>query len=424
MVRSAHWLAWICFLAASVGLTAQAPRFTRRARPAPSPGLTAVALGDVVVSVRDGALWVAGGARLDGATPRPAACTAPSGTGRVYVVTSTGLGQCVVGAEHGLFVLDEDHPWADPVTVRDGMPSGAVRGLASMGDGRLFVCTESHFGCVDLRHRFGFVFGVEQGLPPAPYAGLAWDGEHLVLQASDGDFAYLPGSFPPPQPAGDGAERGARTVAFEEPLLVAPTVSSLGAVQLRARRRHHHLLTPLPDGMICGLAPGRHVVEVYAVDQELRRCKVGEYDVDVPLPARFSRRWLAAGAGIAGVLLAVLAWPKRGRRRGARAALRVGVVAVLSLQLLAALLGYGRSWPFVGFSMYTETYREGSTLYKPQVLGLREDGTEVPLIDWDLGLRQDGYWHVLSELVYGDDALLDKHLKILAERRPRYAVTG
>ena len=127
---------------------------------------------------------------------------------------------------------------------------------------------------------------------------------------------------------------------------------------------------------------------------------------------------------MAGLLLVALSWPRSGRRRVARTLLRAGVVGVLSLQLLAALLGYGRSWPFVGFSMYTETYREGSLLYKPLVLGVREDGSEVGLVDWDLGLRQDGYWHVLSELVYGDDALLQKHLSILASRRPSYAVTG
>ena len=46
------------------------------------------------------------------------------------------------------------------------------------------------------------------------------------------------------------------------------------------------------------------------------------------------------------------------------------------------------------------------------------------LSDWDLGLRQDGYWQVLSELAYGGAPLLQRHLDIVRSRRPRDRVTG
>lgn len=424
MSRPVLWLTWLCLAMSAVGLRGQSSRFAAYRGARPPAQDASVELGDVVVTLRGSALLVAGEALLGSQGAQPATCTDPGGLGRVYAIERTGFGQCVVGAERGLFVLDERHPWADRVTVRDGMPAGAVVGLASMGDGRLFVCTDLEFACVDLRHGFGFPFGEAEGLPAGPYRGLARAGDQLLLQARDGTFAYQPDAGAPPRPSGGAPERGERTVAFEAPVRLSPPVAADGAVRLRARRQHHHLLTPLVDGALAGLRPGSHVVEVFAVDQDLRRSLVGQYDVRVPPPARFSKRALMAGAGLAGLLLIALSWPRSGRRRAARALLRAGVVGVLSLQLLAALLGYGRSWPFVGFSMYTETYREGSLLYKPLVLGVREDGSEVGLVDWDLGLRQDGYWHVLSELVYGDDALLQKHLSILASRRPSYAVTG
>lgn len=380
-----------------------------------------VVLGALSVERVDGALRLR---ERDEASSRPAPCTHPEGTGRVHALARTGFGQCVVAADNGLFVLDEAHPVADLADLRDGVPEGAVLGVVPRGDGRVFVCTSEIFACVDLRHGFGASFGGPEGAPPPPYLGLSAVGDELVLRTAAGDFSYVPDQGAPPRPAGDRVDRAELQVAYGDALPLSPPVTAAGRYQLRARRKHHHLLRPLVDGALPGLRPGYHTVEVYALDRDLRRREVGRYGVYVPLPPRFSTAGLLA-AGVGGlVVLAACAWPRRGRRRVARAALRVGVVSVLGLQVLAALLGYGRSWPFMGFSMYTETYREGSLLYKPQVLGLRDDGGEVALSDWDLGLRQDGYWQVLSELAYGDEPLLQRHLDIVRSRRPRYRVTG
>ena len=414
----------LCLLLAwSAPLHAQGERF------APCEALVAteaaaVQLGSITAAVVDGALQLSGDGLFDGDGPRPAACTHPDGTGAVHAIASSGFGQCVVAAEHGLFVLDEAHPVADLADLRSGCPDGALLGVAPVGDGRLFVCTETQFGCVDLRHGYGFCFGAEQGVPPGPFLGVKKAGDAVVLQTRDGAFSYRPDAVAAPRPTGGEVERGERTVAFGERLQVAPPVDAPGPTRLVARRHHHHLLRPLVDGGLPGLRPGQHTVEVFALDQDLRRVQVGHYAVHVPLPAKFSTRWLPLAAAGAGLLVLLSAVPRRGRRRVPRALLRAGVFSVLGLQVLAALLGYGRSWPFMGFSMYTETYREGSLLYKPQVLGVRDDGGLVPLIDWDLGLRQDGYWQTLSELCYGDEDVLQHHLAIVAERRPQYGVTG
>ena len=408
----------------SASLAAQGP-FVPVAEQAPAHSSGEVALGSLTVSLRAGVLELASTASPGTSTRRPAPCTDPADTGRVTQLAATGLGQCVVAAERGLFVLDEAHPVADLVSLRDGGLEGALRGVVSAGDGRVFVCTRDAFGCVDLRHRYGFSFGEGQGVPDGPYLGLGdGGGRDVLLFTAAGTFRYRPDQGSPPQPVGGALDRRDLRLDAGAAAPVAPSEVAAGVVQLRARRQHHHLLVPLEDGRLPGLRPGSHAVEVYAIDRDLRRTLVGRHQVEVAPPPQLSKRALLAGAGIAAALLVALAWPRRGRRRAARALLRVGVFGVLALQVMAAGLGYGRSWPFMGFSMYTEVYREGSLLYKPQVLGLRDDGSAVALVDWDLGLRQDGYWQVLSELVYGADAMLQQRIGVLAARRPDYRVTG
>jgi hypothetical protein len=97
---------------------------------------------------------------------------------------------------------------------------------------------------------------------------------------------------------------------------------------------------------------------------------------------------------------------------------------VFGLQFVAALLGYGRSWPFMGFSMYTENYEEGSLLYKPLVRGCCVDGSIVELDDWQLGLHQDGYWQMLAEIVHGSETQLEALLATVRQRRGGARVIG
>jgi hypothetical protein len=183
-------------------------------------------------------------------------------------------------------------------------------------------------------------------------------------------------------------------------------------------------------GALRGLGPGRHVVEVHAVVRDLRRELVAEYAVTVPLRPALLPRVLLPLAAFAALLLFGLAWrwgdpAASAWRRTLRAAAQTLLLAVVALQLLAACLGYGRSWPFVGFSMYTETYGENAVLHRPRIVALRADGTARPLLEREAGVVQDGYWQMLAEVVHGGDdaarAFLAQLDAVRAAGEPPYA---
>ncbi len=342
-----------------------------------------------------------------GGEARPAART--SATGRVHAMTLDANGTLFAACDAGLFVLDAEHPVLDAADVRDGVPAGAPRSVFADGKGRLWLCSDREFGVMDVRFGFGRTFTAADGVPAPPFVRVAdGGGGRVVLVTAAGAFAYTPDRGPPPR-ARNGVVRESVGASTDGVAAVTLDVEALGGAVFRQRRRHHHLLQPVDGGALRGLGPGRHVVEVHAVDRDLRRALAGEYTVTVPLPKALDPRVLPAAAAFAALLLFVCAWrcsePAAARaRRLAGAAGRTALLGVVALQLLAACLGYGRSWPFVGFSMYTETYRENAILHRPRIVALRADGSRRPLHEYEAGVMQDGYWQMLAEVVHGGDA--------------------
>ncbi|MBX3463829.1 MAG: hypothetical protein KF830_11725 [Planctomycetes bacterium] len=366
----------------------------------------AVALGhDRRLELVDGSLWLSG---ADGR--RPVGCTAADGSGAVHALARHAHGTVFVAATRGWFALDAEHAVLDRMELRDGVPPGSPRGVGVDRAGRLWLCTDEAFGVVDPRFGFGRTFGAADGLPAAPFRGLELDAEgRVLLVARDGTFAYTPDQGPPPRRSDGQVPRVAVTASAAGEVELAVGVEGRGGVTLRQRRWHHHLLQAMPGQRLVGLRPGRHVVEVHAVDRDLRRAVVGIYDVRVPPPAAFDARVLPLLAGGGGLLLFLLAWwrPRPGlpaRRRFALAMGNSALAMVCGLQLLAAWLGYGRSWPFVGFTMYTETWRQDDVLHKPRLVGLLADGTRVEGAAHEAGILQDGYWQMLAEVAHGDAA--------------------
>ncbi len=333
--------------------------------------------------------------------------TAPPGA--VRALARVPAGTWFAACERGLFVCDEQHPVLDPADVRDGVVAGPLVGVAADARGRVWLCGVDSFGVLDPALRFGRVFTAADGLPAPPFRGVAVAADgRVILTAANGAFAYTPDAEPPPRAtAVPDASRSLR--ASPDGTVDVPVgAEGRGGATLRVRRRHHHMLVPLVDGRVSGLRPGRHVLEVHAVDRDLNRTVVGEYTVDVPLPRVFDPRLLLGAAAFGAALLFAAAYrARRGQRTGARlawAAARTAVLAVVLLQLLAALLGYGRSWPFVGFTMYTETWREDDVLYRPRITGVRADGSRTSLHEHEVGVHQDGYWQMLAEVAFGGDA--------------------
>ncbi len=335
---------------------------------------------------------------------RAMASTAPTGT--VHALTMVPWGTVVAGGENGVFVADAQHPVLDRADVHDGAPAAGVISVAADRQGRVWWCTSTSFGVLDLRLRFGRAFAATDGLPPATFTRVAiGDDGRLLLATAAGTFRYEPDVGDAPRVRTAPASQSPLTAAANGDVTLAIEVQARGGATLRHRRRHHHLLLPIEGNTVRGLRPGWHVVEVHAVDRDLRRTIVGEYSIEVPLPRAFDPR--ALPLAFAACLLALFGcsyrWGGGGSvaRRCALALLRTGVLAVVVLQLLAAVLGYGRSWPFVGFSMYTENWHQNDVLFRPRIVGLRSDGSRVPLHEDDLGVVQDGYWQMLAEVVYG-----------------------
>jgi len=339
-----------------------------------------------------------------GAERLTVARTAP--TGCVHAITRDENGTVFAGAENGLFVLDDRHLVLDPADVRDGVPPGAIRGVFADGKGRLWLCTDTAFAAMDVSFCFGRTFGAVDGVPAPPFRGVCDGGSgRVLLSTAAGVFAYTPDRGECPRARG-GVVREELVASTTGTAAVRLGVDALGGATLRQRRRHHHLLEPLNGDTLRGLQPGTHVVEVHAVDRDLRRQLVAEYTVQVPLPLMLAPRVLPAVAAAAALLLFVLAFrtfdPRASlSRRIASSAGRAALLGVVALQLLAACLGYGRAWPFIGFSMYTETYRENSVLYRPHIVALRADGSRCPIDE--AGVLQDGSWQMLAETLHGGD---------------------
>ncbi|MFY9345944.1 MAG: hypothetical protein WAT39_25855, partial [Planctomycetota bacterium] len=288
----------------------------------------------------------------------------------------------------------------------------------------VWCCTVAAFGVVDLRLRFGRTFTAADGLPPGPFLGVAvaTDGR-VLLRTERGLYAYQPDIGPAPSPV-TAPPADTPLVAAADGTLALPIVAAArGGATFRLRRRHHHLFVPF-DGALSGLRPGRHFVEVHAVDRDLRVARVAEYTVDVPVPPQFDTRLVPAVLGALVLALLAVAFATGGggsiTARLGRAALRVGVLVVVLLQLAAAFAGYGRSWPFAGFSMYTENWHRGDVLYRPRIVGLRADGSRTALHEDDLGVMQDGYWQVLAEVAFG----VDRHRRELMAKVARRASPG
>lgn len=420
VLRTANLLVCMigCGLVASGDLLAQSPFVVLASGSQPEVATTVRLNQDIEVRIEGGALL---------ATVRgeqvPVPSTEPGGCGTFHALTLEPSGRVVLAAESGLFVLDAEHLIADRMDVEEDLPEGAPLGVAADGQNRIWLCTSSDFAVVDARFGYTRTFARED-LPPGPFVAVhAVDGR-VLLQTQQGWFSYRPDQGQPPSTVDGNVVEDSLQADPAGRIKIALKVRGNGGATLRHRRRHHHRLYPVRDDIVDGLRPGKHVVEVLGIDRDLRTGLVARYQVHAPLPPQYSVVWLpvmaAAGCGV----LLLLAWPRSGRRRKTRALLRTGVAAVLGVQLLAATLGYGRSWPFVGFSMYTENYYAGSVLYKPRLRGIFEDGRLERVGFWAAGIVQDDAWQMLSELAHGSGERLQKRLDIMNRRRQQRGQRG
>ncbi len=334
--------------------------------------------------------------------------------GKVHAIARHPEGQLFAACEHGLFVCDAEHLVLDRVDLRDGAPKTPLLDVCIDDVGRLWLCNSERLTVVDPRFGFGRTFAAADSASTATRHGalqrVARDDQGRVLLQSQGVvFAYLPDQGPAPTTQSGEIARRSLTATSDGTVTFDLDVRARGGATLRQRRQHHHLLTAIEGNTLSGMRPGQHVVEVHAVDCDLRRSVVAEYTITVPLPPQYSTRWLPVWALLATGLLfvVVLRATPTSTSRGARlfrAACTSAVLFIIGLQLLAACLGYGRSWPFVGFSMYTENWHQDDVLHKPRILALRDDGSTREFSVPEAGVLQDGYWQMLAEIVHGGES--------------------
>lgn len=311
-----------------------------------------------------------------------------------------------IPAEDGLWMTDAEAEARDRVRLEDDVLAGRPLGVVvDRGGQRVWVATEQEFGCFDSRFFFGRVLRPADGIPPPPYTGLTRvEGGLRIRNRAGTTVVYRPDRGAPPEVTRVQARLvGGRTVR------IRVEGRATGGPTFRYRAAHRHAWLPIRgrEVEIAGVDPGRAVFEVVAVDRDLRYSAPRRVAVDVPYPEAFDKRLLVPAVGGASLgLLALLVW--RSRRGGARAlwraAISAGLIVVLALQVAAGLLGYGRSWPFVGFSMYTERYHEGSVLYKPVIEGRFADGVWRELHPSAFGLPSDGPWQAVVRLLHGGDS--------------------
>ncbi|MBK9387162.1 MAG: hypothetical protein IPN34_20290 [Planctomycetes bacterium] len=353
--------------------------------------------------------------RVDGGATEQMLCTLPEGPGTVRRLSSEPTSATYVLAERGLFIIDPSVVHLDPVERTDGFPEGLIVGADVDGQRRLWIATRDAFACVDTRQFFARVFEPGSEVPPGPYEDVAVrDDGRVLLRAASGLFVYRPDAQAPPRcrvvrAAGNAWSEATRVELAADGRLELEVEREVGCT-LRYRSQRHHLWYPLDlaQPVITGLEPGEHALEIASFDRDLRSSTPVIVRVHVPVPKRFAKRTLSLfGCGAAALLALVLAFCARRSPPGPIGTR--GVVWVLSstalvlgigLQILAAIVPHARAWPFVGFTMYTEVYREGERVYQPALLAHNEVAT------WELdltqaGLHGDGAWPALLPLVHG-----------------------
>ena len=360
--------------------------------------------------------------------------TSRGGTGVVRALAIGPLGTTYVGAQHGLFLVHPSVENVDAVELGDGAPRGDVVGLHSDRADRLWIATTDEFGCVHTSQWFGRTHGRDDGVPEPPYLDLTASGDGtLLLRSADGVFAYRPDPAAPrmreARLAGGIAADGLATLVLDgdgaeaDAGLVRDGDGS--SLTFRWRAASHHMLRSLDDRRLQLPHPGSHHLLVYAFDRDLDRSRPLELEAHVPYRNAYRPRVLlpVAAAAAFAILALHVRHARRARLPPGRGLIGGCLAIVVLLQLIAAILDHGRSYPFIGFGMYREVYREGDVLYAPALLQLRDGpadaSLEVPV--GSLAFATDGAWRHAATLLFAEDAEREAYLRELPGAAPASA---
>ena len=368
----------------------------------------------VEYSIREGRLF------RDGT---PLGSASEEGTGAVHSLGVHLGGTVFVAAEHGLFRVSDEVAHTDLVKLHDGGPTGVPIGALPRGLNRVWFATLDSFGCLDSRQFFGRTFRESDGLPPGPYLGLAEDETGaLLLETTSGVHRYQPALGDRPVArvvsvqGNPHAPGRVYSVDASGDVELGLEGDAVGGATFRYRGLHHHLWYPLDKEAprITALEPGRHTLLIAAYDRNLRRSDAVRVDVEVAYPEVFDKRVLIPIA-LLGCLLVLVGWVFAARRSGG-GAVRYGKAFISSflsvaigLQLIVGVIPHARSWPFIGYTMFTERYAKNGVTFKQTLYGIDRNRERIKIQRFDAAYGLGEFRRDLAPVIHGN-----------AEKRSRF----
>ncbi len=357
----------------------------------------------------------------------PLGCTLAGGPGEIHAVDKLPGGTTFIAAQRGLFALSADVKHLDPVELKDGAPAGAPLGIVAQGTDRLWIVTQSELGCIDTRQAFGRTVPAAE-LPGGPYSGL-WAGNDgaLHLGTSSGLFVYRPdqGSGPGISALtinGQGHVPGKRIeLDHGNPLVLQAQGQANGGATFRYRLQDQHRWTPLERSAetLAGLEPGNHKIYVSAFDRDLRRSAPAVVQVHVRYPAMLATNRLPLILlGVCSLLLVGFLGCARklggGFARYKRALLSCFLLILVGFQAVVGLVfPHGRSWPFVGFTMYTQSFEENQAIHHQKLYIRRVDGLLRELPRLKQAYNEPQLRQALVPVAQGDAQAREQFLQLL-----------
>lgn len=361
-------------------------------------------------------------------------CTDPAGTGRVLDLALDPAGLAFVAAERGLFVLG---PWVDvldPVERTGLAPAGTPTSIHVDAERRVWLATEREIGVLDPSFFHGRTLQREDLPGAGPYRVEGAPGGGVRLGGTAGELLRLPGARAPPRLTSvriDGVQLESNALLERDWagfLRIEAAGAADGGASFRYRFDRHQVWRELaPVAELRLPSPGRHTLEVIALDQDLDRSEPWRARLHVANPVRYGNAFLLGSAALVAVLCLgsfTLAQRARGRMRPWRAVVSTGLVLVLALQVLAGIDPHGKGWPFMGFDMYTRAYARDEIVYEERVVVLRADGSEQLVNPQSAGFVIDEPHEILGPLIDGGAPVLRAYLNAWSARNPGSQASG
>ncbi len=397
----------------------------------PSGDRSAVEPGGARIELREGRA-----VRVVDSTTVELPCTSANGTGEIRALASDPAGLTYFAAENGLFVVGPFIDHLDPVLRREGAPSGEPRSVYVDRERRVWLATDESVGVVEPSFGWGRTLETgdlvaASGDALAPPFHFEPKGEGLLVVGQNGEASYQPDQAP--RPTVDRLEiNGAPVLAdaivdagYGESQRLSAEGTAAGGATFRYRVDGHHVWRDLENAdSLDRLNPGEHLVEVVACDRDLNLSAPFPVRFRVAMPIYFGKGFvLGVGALVSLIVLGLsLALQRPGTpllRRVLAGVPTTAVVLIFGVQILAGLIPHAKGWPFVGYSMYSKSFRPEVPVHRPVLIARTPGGVEREIPPQLLGYAIDGRWQVLGPIVTGGDSVERDALQ-----RVRKRVTG